>query len=88
MFDKLDEVVRRYEMLTERLADPSLYDRQTEYKEVSSERANIEEIVQTYIEYKKVKEDYAGAKQMLMDESDPELREMAKEEVSEKKKLK
>lgn len=71
-------------MLTERLADPSLYDRQTEYKEVSSERANIEEIVQTYIEYKKVKEDYAGAKQMLMDESDPELREMAKEEVSEK----
>ncbi len=84
MFDKLDEVVRRYEMLTERLADPSLYDRQTEYKEVSSERANIEEIVQTYIEYKKVKEDYAGAKQMLMDESDPELREMAKEEVSEK----
>lgn len=84
MFDKLDEVVRRYEMLTERLADPSLYDRQTEYKEVSSERANIEEIVQAYIEYKKVKEDYAGAKQMLMDESDPELREMAKEEVSEK----
>ena len=35
MFDKLEGVVRRYEELTEKLADPTLYDRQAEFKKVS-----------------------------------------------------
>lgn len=83
MFDKLDEVVNRFEELTEKMADPSLYDRQSEFKAISEERSNIEELVQTYKHYRKIKSDLEGAKDILKTESDEEMREMAKEEISE-----
>ena len=57
MFDKLEAVVARYEQLTEKLADPSIYDRQKEFKQISSERSNIEDVVIAYREYKKIKDD-------------------------------
>lgn len=83
MFDKLDEVVNRYQELTEKMADPTLYDRQNEFKAISEERSNIEELVQTYQHYKKIKSDLEGAKDILRTESEEEMREMAKEEVAE-----
>jgi hypothetical protein len=87
LFDKLDAVVDRYEHLTEKLADPSIYERQKEFKEVSSERANIEEVVKVYKEYKQVKADIDEAKDILKNEKDEDMREMAKEELSEKEGL-
>lgn len=86
MFAKLEGVVRRFETLTEKMGDPSLYERKDELKKVSEERSNLEEIVRVYKEYKQVKEDYEGAKEILKNESDEELREMAKEEVGLKEK--
>lgn len=83
MFNKLEEVVKRYEQLTEKLADPSLYDRQSEFKAVSAERANLVELVETFIYYKKIKSDIEGSKEILKTEKDADLREMAKEELSE-----
>jgi peptide chain release factor 1 len=83
MFDKLEAVIGRYEMLTEKLADPSIYDRQKEFKEISSERSSIEDVVITYREYKKLQENLDGAKEMLRNEKDEDLREMAKAELSE-----
>ncbi len=83
MYDKLDSVVARYEQLTEKLADPSLYDRQKEFKEVSSERSGIEELVQVYREYKKLMSDLEGTKDILRNEKDEELREMAKMDLAE-----
>ena len=82
MFDKLDEVVKRFETLNDRLADPSIYDRPKEYKEVSAERSSLEDIVASYREYKKVKDNLVQAKEMLL-EDDEEIREMAKLEVNE-----
>lgn len=84
MFDKLEEVVKRYETLTERLADPSIYDDQKEFKKTSSERASIEDTVICYKKFKKSKEDLDQAKELLKDESDVDLLEMAKEEIKEK----
>lgn len=83
MFDKLDAVVRRYEILTERLGDPTLYDRAQELRETNTERSNIEPIVFKYREYKKVKADIEGNKDIIHNEKDEEMREMAKEELSE-----
>ena len=83
MFDKLEAVVARYEQLTEKLADPSIYDRQKEFKEISSERSNIEEVVRVFLEYKKMKEDLEGSKEILRNEKDEDMREMAKAELSE-----
>ncbi len=83
MYDKLEEVAKRYEELTEKLADPTIYDRQEEFKQVSSERGNIEELVQCFKKYKKITSDIEGSKEILKTESDEDLREMAKEEISE-----
>lgn len=82
MFDKLDSVISRYEQLTEKLADPSIYDRQKEFKEISSERSGIEELVHVYREYKKLMADLEGTKDILRNEKDEELREMAKLDLS------
>lgn len=83
MFDKLEAVVRRYETLTERLADPTLYDRAQELRETNTERSNIEPIVLKYREYKKLKADIEGNKDIIHNEKDDEMREMAKEELGE-----
>lgn len=83
MFDKLEAVVRRYEILTERLGDPTLYDRPTELRETNSERSNIEPIVFKFREYKKLVADIEGNKDIIHNEKDEEMREMAKEELVE-----
>ena len=83
MFNKLDEVIKRYDQLTEKLADPSLYDRQAEFKQVSEDRAKMEDIVVTYKEYKQLKDGLADAKEMIKSEKDDEMREMLKEEIVE-----
>ncbi len=81
MFDKLEEVVKRFEIINERLSDPTIFDRQKEYQELTKERGSLEEIVSTYLELKSVKEQLSQAKDMVMNESDAELIEMAKEEI-------
>jgi peptide chain release factor 1 len=83
VFDKLEAVVRRFEILTERLADPSLYDRPQELRETNTERTNIEPIVIKFREYKKLVADIAGNKDIIHNEKDEEMREMAKEELGE-----
>ncbi len=83
MFDKLDEVVKRFETLNERLADPSIFDRQKEYQELTKERGNLEPIVTAYREYKNSKEQLSQAKDIIVNESDADLIEMAKEEIPE-----
>jgi peptide chain release factor 1 len=83
VFDKLEAVVRRYEILTERLGDPTLYDRPAELRETNSERSNIEPIVFKFREYKKVVADIEGNKDIIHNEKDEDMREMAKEELSE-----
>ena len=83
MFDKLDQVVKRFDELTNKMADPTLYDRQDEFKAVSTERGNIEDLVNCYKIYRKIKSDLEGAKDLLKSEDDPEMKEMAKEEISE-----
>jgi len=83
IFNKLDAVVDRFQTLTEKMGDPTLYERQEEYQAVTKERANLEDIVIAYKEYKKIKSDLDGAKDILKNEKDEDLREMAKEEVSE-----
>lgn len=87
IFNKLDQVVRRFDELTDKMGDPTLYDRQKEYKEVSSERANLVEIVEVFKEYKKIKENIDEAKDILKNEKDEDLKEMAKEELADGEKL-
>jgi peptide chain release factor 1 len=82
MFDKLEKVVRRFDELNEKLANPTIYDRQAEFKEISAERSNLEPIVLAFKDYKEKKQAIEDAKDILKNENDPDLRDMAKEELS------
>lgn len=83
IFNKLDAVVSRFEVLTEKMGDPTLYERQEEYQATTKERANLEDIVIAYKKFKKIKDNLEEAKDILKNEKDEDLREMAKEELSE-----
>ncbi len=84
MFQKLDDVEKRYEELTLKISDPEIINRQNEWREYMKEHAEIEPIVLKYREYKKVKNDYEEAKAMMGD-SDKEIRDLAEMEMLEAK---
>lgn len=78
MFDKLETVEKRYEELTIKISDPEVIARTNEWREYMKEHAEIEPIVQKFKEYKKAKQAYEDAKEMM---SDPEMKELAEEEM-------
>jgi peptide chain release factor 1 len=83
MFDKLAEVEARFDELDRLMADPAVlsdYDRLRAY---SKERADLEDIVVSYREYKRQIDNLEQARSMRDEESDPELREMARQEIDE-----
>lgn len=82
MFQKLESVEKRYEELTEKISNPEIIAKQTEWREYMKEHAEIEPIVQKYREYKKAKQAMEEAKEML---NDPELKELAEIEMLENK---
>ena len=85
MFEKLDEVVAKFDQLTEKLANPSLYENKDEFKKISEERGNLEPLVDTYKEYKKNNQELENTKDILKNETDDEMIEMAKHEISQLK---
>ncbi|MEH7011211.1 peptide chain release factor 1 [Neobacillus niacini] len=83
MFDRLQSVEDRYERLNELLSDPTIINDSKKLREYSKEQSDIQETVQTYREYKEVREQLKDAKVMLEDKLDADMREMVKEEVNE-----
>ncbi|WP_404429751.1 peptide chain release factor 1 [Sutcliffiella horikoshii] len=83
MFDRLQAVEMRYEKLTELLSDPEVISDTKKLREYSKEQSDMQETVETYREYKAVKEQLDDAKAMLEDKMDADMREMVKEEISE-----
>ena len=84
MFDKLETVEKRYEELTEKISDPDVIARTNEWREYMKEHAEIEPIVQKYREYKKAQQAYEDAKEMM---ADPEMKDLAEEEMLANKEL-
>ena len=82
MFQKLDDVEKKYEDLTKKISDPEIIAAQTEWKNYMKEHADLEPIVMKYREYKKVKQQLEEAKEML---NDPELKDLAESDLLEAK---
>ncbi|ORJ55047.1 peptide chain release factor 1 [Geothermobacter hydrogeniphilus] len=80
MFHKLDEVEDRFREVEGLLADPAVVNDRQRYLALSREHADLSEIVSIYGRYKKVGEELEGNRELLRD-SDPEMREMAREEI-------
>jgi peptide chain release factor 1 len=78
---KLDEMERRYEELTAQMADPAVINDSTQYRKVTKEQSDLSEMVSKYREWKTTHQDLEGARAMLND-SDADLRDMAKDEVT------
>ena len=79
MFDKLEAVEKRYSDLEGLLADPDVIGKRAEFQKLSKERADIVELVETFRDYKKVIAELEANKPLL-EEKDPEMKAMAREE--------
>ena len=82
MFQKLEDIEKKYIDLTEKISDPEVISRQNEWKVMMKEHSELEPIVEKYREYKKVEKNLEEAKEMM---NDPELKELAETEMLEAK---
>lgn len=85
MFDKLEDLLIRLEEILSELQEPDVANDQNRFRKLMKEQNDLTPIVEAYKEYKKCKETAADSLQMLEEESDEELRELAKEELGEAK---
>ena len=81
MYEKLDEIEKRYEELQRKIADPSVVTDVSAYRTTMKSISEIEEVVAKFRELRDVRKRIADAKEMLR--SDDEMRELAEMELSE-----
>jgi peptide chain release factor 1 len=81
MFDKLEQIEARYEELTNELSSPELLANQSAYAKAAKQHRSLGEIVDKYRSWKTLKEELAGARELLDTADDEEMREMARVEV-------
>ena len=84
LLNKLDNLSDRFEELTALLGDAEVISKQTQFRAYSKEYAEIEPVIATFRELRKVQSDLEGAQALLKD-SDADMREMAEEEVAQAK---
>ena len=80
MDDKLQEIETRFERLTADLGNPGVISDRSLFQQVAKERSQLEPLIETFRDYKRVKAEVAGNQALLRD-SDPEMRELAKAEL-------
>ena len=86
MEQRLDSLRKRWEELKEILSDPSVYEDPERMANLQKEYAHLDELMQTYLEYLKVKENIKEAKQIIRDSDDEEFIALAREELAESEK--
>ena len=82
MFEKLEDLVDRIDTINNMLTDPDVVSDQNKFRKLRKEQSDLTPIVEKYKEYKDTKQTIDDSLQMLEEESDEELREMAKEELN------
>ncbi len=82
MFDKLEEYVLRHKELETLISDPDIMKDIKRYRNLMQEHSQVNEIVTAYTRYKELKSEFSDAKELAESETDPEMKEMAKEELS------
>ena len=85
MFDKLEDTVNRYEDITAELGNPDVVNDQEKFRKLMKEQSSLAPLIATYTEYKNCKKNIEDSLAILDEETDEELKEMAKEELNESK---
>ena len=86
MFDKLEDLLRKFEEIMNELSEPTVADNQERFRALMKEQSDLTPVVNAYKEYKKCNQDIEDSLAMLDEESDDDMREMLKEELAEAKK--
>ena len=86
MFDKLEDLLVRFEEVLNELGEPGVTDNQVRFQKLMKEQSELQPLVDTYKEYTENKETIQDSLSMLEEEKDEEMREMLKEELSDAKK--
>ncbi|MDI3542897.1 MAG: peptide chain release factor 1 [Candidatus Atribacteria bacterium] len=79
--EKTKEIVREYENLTQKIADPQLMKDMATYRKLTQALSEIEPIVKKYEEYEKKEKELEENRELLHEENDPELRALLEEEI-------
>ena len=82
MFDRLEDLGRRLEEILNQLGEPGVANDQNLYRKLMKEQAELAPIVEKYNEYKAAKEGIEDSLAILDEETDEEMRELAKEELN------
>lgn len=86
MFDKLEDLLRRFEEILNELSEPGVTDDQKRYMSLMKEQSALTPLVEAYREYKQCNQDMEDSLAMLESESDEDMRELLKDELSTAKK--
>lgn len=86
MFDKLESIEKRYNEVLKELSQPSVANDQNSFKKLMKEQSDLTPIVEAYRQYKTDKQTIEDSLEMLNEESDEDIKEMAKEELAAAKK--
>ena len=86
MFDRLEDLLIRFEEIMGELNEPNVTDNQKRFRALMKEQSDLTPIVEAYKEYKQRKQDVEDSLSMLEMEDDEEMREMLKEELNDAKK--
>ena len=86
MFDKLEDLLIRFEEIMGELNEPTVTNNQERFRKLMKEQSDLNPIVEAYKEYKKCKQDIEDSLLMLEEESDEDMRDMLKEELNDSKK--
>jgi len=82
MFDRLTGVESRFLEIEQLLSQPEIVQDQEKYQKIAREHSELSKIVHAYRKYKSVDSQMADAKELMKD-SDPEMKELARNELSE-----
>lgn len=80
IFDKLQKLAERQETLGTQLSNPEIISDQSKFRELSKEYSDLEPVIEAFNAYKQAQESVKTAEQLL-DDSDPDMRELGKEEL-------
>lgn len=85
MFDKLEDLLIRYEEIMSELSEPDVANNPDRFRRLMKEQSSLTPIVEAYKEYKQCKQNIEDSLAMLEEESDEEMRELSKEELNDSK---
>jgi peptide chain release factor 1 len=83
MFDRLEELVTKFDTLSESISDPAVIADTNKWRVLMKEHSDLQPVIDTYQEYKNLRANLDETKTLLNESTDEELRQLAKDEIKE-----